>query len=125
MEILDLNHVALHVADADASCHFYGEVLELPSKARPAFGFPGGWFALGPVRELHLIGGRDNAVNSASRGNHFALEVASLAESEAFLRSKGLDIQGPQTRPDGALQLYITDPDGYSIEFTELTVEST
>ena len=123
MDILDLNHVALHVADIDASCHFYGELLELPTKERPAFNFPGAWYALGPVRELHLIHGREKPVNSASRGNHFALEVASLAEAEAFLRSKGVEIQGPQTRPDGVLQLYVFDPDGYSIEFTELCID--
>lgn len=124
MEILDMNHVALHVADIDASRCFYGGLLALPTKPRPTFAFPGAWYALGPVRELHLIAGRDKPVNSASRGNHFALEVASLAEAEAFLRSKGLEIFGPQTRPDGALQLYVSDPDGYSIEFTELCVES-
>ena len=47
MKIFELDHVALHVKDLEASCKFYREVLELASLPRPVFPFPGAWFRLG------------------------------------------------------------------------------
>ena len=120
MRILDLNHVALHVSDVAASVHFYGEVLGLQAKKRPDFNFDGAWFALGDVRELHLLEGREEPVPSHHRAGHLAIEVESVEDAAEFLRGKGLDLHGPQTRPDGALQVFVVDPDGHWVEFTEI-----
>ena len=120
MQILDLNHVALHVKNVTESAHFYGEVIGLEPKARPAFNFDGAWFALGKVRELHLLEGRDQPVPSHHRAGHFAIEVNSVAEAAEHLQKSGLSIHGPQTRPDGALQVFVTDPDGHWVEFCEV-----
>jgi catechol 2,3-dioxygenase-like lactoylglutathione lyase family enzyme len=116
IHVHELNHVLLHVGDLDASVLFYGTVLELPRLPRPAFGFPGAWFALGQ-QELHLIG--DPELARASRYNcHFALRVDDPFAVRATLESKGLrGLQGPSPRPDGAMQLFLPDPDGYIIEF--------
>ena len=35
MDIIDLNHVAIHVKDLDTSVDFYGEKLGLPPMTRP------------------------------------------------------------------------------------------
>ena len=43
MNTEDLNHVALHVSDLDASRKFYGELLGLEKIKRPDFNFPGEW----------------------------------------------------------------------------------
>ncbi len=40
MRIRQLDHVALHVADVDASVVFYRDTLKLPAMDRPAFDFP-------------------------------------------------------------------------------------
>lgn len=120
LTVLELNHVALHVQDVARSCHFYGHLLALPPLPRPAFDFPGAWFALGPRQQLHLIGDRTHAVYSHHRGNHFALKVASIADTEAYLRAKGIVFMGPKQRPDGMWQIFLTDPDGYVLELTEL-----
>ena len=85
MKTLQLDHVALHVADVDASCRFYRDVLQLKSLPRPAFDFPGAWFRLGSQQELHLIGDRTEAVHSHNRGNHFALMVDDIDAWEAHL----------------------------------------
>jgi catechol 2,3-dioxygenase-like lactoylglutathione lyase family enzyme len=50
MKTLQLNHVAIHVADVERSVHFYRDVLQLEPLPRPAFKFPGAWFRLGPIR---------------------------------------------------------------------------
>lgn len=120
LTVLELNHVALHVQDVPASCHFYGELLGFKSLKRPDFDFPGAWFALGPHQELHLIGDRLQTVHSHHRGNHFALKVASIHQTIIYLRSVGLDFLGPKKRPDGMWQIFLTDPDGHVLEFTEL-----
>ncbi len=112
----DLNHVALHVADVEASCRFYERVLCLRPMPRPAFTFPGAWFRLGSTQELHLIGGRAHDVHSGNRGNHYALLIDDMDAWEAHLRGVGVEFLPRRLRPDGALQIYVKDPDGHTIE---------
>ena len=116
MKIEELNHVALHVRDLAASNRFYGNVLLLEPIPRPAFSFPGAWFRLGPHQELHLIGDRQDPVFSHNRGNHFALKVDDLDAWEEHLRKKGAEPLPRRERPDGALQVFIRDPDGHVVE---------
>ena len=117
--LAQLNHVALHVADLEQSVDFYQNVLQLKPIPRPAFSFPGAWFLLGEDQELHLIGGRKQDVHSHNRGNHFALLTPSVADFEGwerYLTEHGVRFDPRRTRPDGALQLYVIDPDGHYIE---------
>ncbi len=120
MQVRQLNHVAIHVADVDASVAFYRDVLRLPELPRPAFDFPGAWFQLGPDQELHLIGDRDQPVHSHHRGGHFALVVDSLDQWEAHLDGVEATRLARKTRPDGAFQTFVQDPDGHWIEFCML-----
>ncbi len=117
MKILKLDHVALHVADLEASKAFYGNVLKLPELPRPAFDFPGAWFELG-THELHLLGNRDKDVNSHHRGTHFAVQVEDTTTVKALLQSKGINFIG-KVRPDGARQVFVQDPDGHYVEFCQ------
>ena len=116
IHIHELNHVLLNVRDLEASVRFYGTVLELPRLPRPAFDFPGAWFAAGK-QDIHLIG--DPKLTPASRHHHhFAFRVDDPFAVRAILEAKGLrGMQGPSPRPDGAMQLFLADPDGYIIEF--------
>jgi catechol 2,3-dioxygenase-like lactoylglutathione lyase family enzyme len=116
MQVLELNHVALHVSDLEAACEFYRNTLRLESLPRPAFTFPGAWFRLGEKQELHLIGERGEPAQSPSRGNHFALRVDNLDEWETHLQKIKADYRPRKTRPDGALQVFVRDPDGHYIE---------
>lgn len=116
MNILQLNHVALHVADVEKSTRFYTTVLRLAPMPRPAFSFPGAWFRFGVDQELHLIGERTDPVISKSRGNHYALMVDDLDAWEQHFRDMSVPYLPRRTRPDGAFQIYVSDPDGYAIE---------
>ena len=116
MDITQLDHVAIHVADVEKSCRFYEEVLGLSRIPRPDFDFPGAWFRLGAEQELHLIGGREENFPSASRGNHYALSVESMADVEERLKDLDRTFSGPRARPDGAMQIFLSDPDGHVIE---------
>lgn len=116
MQALQLNHVALHVANVDTSIEFYRDAMQLPMMERPDFDFPGAWFRLGEDQELHLIGDRDQPVHSHHRGGHFALIVDCLDEWETHLDSYGANRLPRKTRPDGALQTFVQDPDGHWVE---------
>ena len=116
MRHYELNHVAIHVKDVEKSCEFYRSVLVLEPMPRPAFTFPGAWFRLGNVQELHLIGNRTDPVHAGNRGNHFALRVDDLTLWEQHFQSLAVPYLPRRTRPDGALQMYVQDPDGHFIE---------
>jgi len=124
MKIRELNHVAIHVGDVEKSCRFYREEMRLEPMPRPAFTFPGAWFRLGANQELHIIGDRAQPVFSHHRGNHFALQVDDLDAWERHFKSLGVEHPPRKTRPDGAPQLFLHDPDGHVIElFTPPTAK--
>ena len=116
MKVQELNHVAIHVGDIEASCQFYKMVLRLEPIPRPGFSFPGAWFRLGQVQELHLIGDRTESVHSHNRGNHFALRVDDLDQWEKHLSAVNANFQKRKMRPDGAWQVFLRDPDGHVVE---------
>ena len=116
MKHLELNHVALHVKDVEESTRFYKEVLHLEEIPRPAFNFPGAWFRLGQTQELHLIGERNDPINSGDRGSHYALMIEDMDAWEQHFKALGVSYLPRRTRPDGAFQIYVHDPDGYAIE---------
>ena len=117
MKIKQLDHVALHVADLDASRAFYAGVLQLSELPRPAFDFPGAWFALG-THELHLLGNREQEVNSHHRGTHFAVQVVDTDSVVQLLESSSIEFIR-KVRPDGAKQIFVQDPDGHYVEFCQ------
>lgn len=120
------SHISLMVADVEQSAAFYRDVLGMTEVPRPrTFDFAGKWFRAGSA-EIHLIasaegkqppGDAPNAGERKSRARHFAFEVAGMDETLAHLRHAGIPIHaGPQERGDGALQVYVFDPDGHLIE---------
>ncbi len=116
MTVLELNHVAIHVTDVQRSGEFYRLALRLDPIPRPAFTFPGAWFRLGTHQELHLIGQHGEPFSPTNRNNHFALRVDDLDAWERHLKSVGAGFAPKKQRPDGAWQVYVTDPDGHTIE---------
>ncbi|HNQ73648.1 MAG TPA: VOC family protein [Verrucomicrobiota bacterium] len=116
MQIVELNHVALFVLDVERSCEFYLRVLKLSPLPRPAFDFPGAWFRLGTTQQLHLIGGRREPTISGKRSNHFALRIDDVPAWRQHLIRVGADFLPPKQRPDGAWQIFLSDPDGHMIE---------
>ena len=119
MHIRELNHIAFHVSDVEASSRFYATVLLLAPLPRPAFDFPGAWFRLGSSQELHLIGDRSEAVRSHHRGTHVALEVDDLDAWDAHFDKLGAQRMPRRTRPDGVQQTFIIDPDGHWVELCQ------
>jgi len=117
MNIARIDHVGLHVADVERSRRFYAEVLGLAEMPRPDLGFPGAWFRVGS-QELHLIG-KNSRPGEPPRERHFAFEVDDAAGWAARLRERGVEFEEPRERPDGAVQIFLRDPDGHVIELLD------
>ena len=123
LSVLELNHVTLYVRDLEASVQFYGEVLGLPALPRPHFGFAGAWFALGS-QQLHLNVDTQNR-HKERHSLHIAFLVQDAAAAARALQERGVALQGgPSLRPDGAVQVFFADPDGYLLEFTSLPLRA-
>ena len=124
MKITQLNHVALHVTDLEASVRFYRDVLGLPVIPRPAFDFSGAWFGVGcggGRQEIHLIcRPAKEAPYNTPRERHFAMRVDDAAAAAERLREAGVPFSGPSRRPDAALQVFLRDPDGHVVELCEV-----
>jgi catechol 2,3-dioxygenase-like lactoylglutathione lyase family enzyme len=119
ISLVKLHHVSFASQNLAASRAFFGGVLGLPEIDRPAFRFPGAWYALGD-RQLHIIenpGPEANTASRLSRSDHVALEVGDLGAVRAALDRHGIPYQEGENRDLGMEQMFCHDPDGHVIEF--------
>jgi glyoxylase I family protein len=122
-----IHHVAIGVADLVRSRHFYTTVLGLEEIPRPAFDFDGAWFRVG-AQHIHLIVQRQTEMRHEhaslrTRGDHIALRVQSYRDTLEHLRALDMPFE---ERPDNKTpwpQIYIVDPDGYTIELNAERVD--
>jgi lactoylglutathione lyase len=116
-----IDHVALNVADLDASVAFYSGVFGLQEIPAAATGRR--WMSLGKGVQLHLLGGRSAPVVD-NRSVHVALATDNLAPIMQRLKDRGIawtNFAGTQgsvgaVRTDGVRQIFFRDVDGYWIE---------
>ena len=120
LTIKAFNHVALQIYDIEKSRAFYSETLGLEEIPAPALDYPVIWFSLGNGREVHLIGRKSETPIIPVRSNHFALEVSDIYLAEKNLKEKEANCLPIKSRPDGILQLFLTDPDGNFIELCQI-----
>lgn len=125
IQVKHIDHVTLIVKSVAASRAFYVDLLGMIEVGRPAFDFVGAWFQAGATL-IHLIeehdrsgpaGFPDGILKKSSRNHHFAFEVADAHAAAATLKGMGIDlIDDAKTRPDGAVQVFLADPDGHVVE---------
>jgi len=125
LQVKAFDHITLVVKDLKASQNFYVNILGMRLVPRPPFSFDGLWFQLGRV-QMHLIleyEGSSPAGNllpeekRQTRGPHFAFEVADADAVIGILKQNNIPIlSGPKLRPDGYVQVFISDPDGHMVE---------
>ncbi len=118
IDLVRLHHVSFAITDLAASKRFFGEVIGLKELDRPAFSFPGAWYAVGD-RQLHLIqessAGR-GVEDTISRSDHMALEVQDLNAAKRTLEEAGIDYAVGSNDALGFSQIFCSDPDGHTIE---------
>lgn len=118
MDILALDHAAVNVSNLEASKDFYSNKLGLEEMARPDFDFGGAWYKIGGDQQLHLIVQDDLQPAKSRINHHFAFRVQDVAATRKELESRGAKIVMANDRPDGVKQIFVADPDGYIIEFS-------
>lgn len=122
IRVQTLDHVTIVVRDLERSRQFYVEVLGMTEVPRPGFSFRGSWFQAGET-QIHTIlehaesGPAGTVIANSTRGHHFAFRVADAHAAAGRLEELGVPfVSPPKSRPDGAVQLFIHDPDGHLIE---------
>jgi catechol 2,3-dioxygenase-like lactoylglutathione lyase family enzyme len=125
IQVKYIDHVTLIVKSVEASRRFYVDLLGMEEVERPAFSFGGAWFKAGATL-VHLIEEHDQSgpagypadvLVRSSRNHHFAFEVEDAKAAAATLKEMGIElVDDAKTRPDGAIQVFLADPDGHVIE---------
>ena len=122
IRVKTLDHVTIVVRDLAATRRFYVDGLGMQEVARPGFSFAGQWFQAGAT-QIHTIleyegsGKAGSGAEHNSRGHHFAFSVESASAAAARLTELGIPlVSPPKQRPDGAVQVFVQDPDGHLVE---------
>jgi len=127
IQVKSLDHVTLVVKDLEASKEFYCGLLGMEDVPRPDFTFAGKWFQAGDT-QIHLIlehqasgpAGDIRAGEVSTRNHHFAFLVDDVNGCfEAAKQAQAVIVSEPKSRPDGAVQLFLQDPDGYVVELCQ------
>ena len=125
IRVKTLDHVTIVVKDLERSRRFYVDVLGMEEVPRPAFSFAGKWFRAGSTM-IHLI--LEHAESgpagifvperfASTRTHHFAFEVEDARAAGRRLVELGLPlVSAAKERPDGAVQVFVNDPDGHVVE---------
>ncbi len=125
LRVKGIDHFLVVSSDLEKTRAFYCDLLGMEQLPRPDFSFPGLWFEAGNTQVHVTLEGEDAGAagqgeftgNYPAQGQHLAFEIDDAAEAASHLESLGIEIvDGPYLRPDGPLQFYIYDPDGYLIE---------
>jgi catechol 2,3-dioxygenase-like lactoylglutathione lyase family enzyme len=115
------DHYAIFVRDLARSTEFYAQVMGFEQISEPFKDDCHVWFRIGGNLQLHIITPRHTEVPPTA-DVHFAFRVPSLPTFIARLSRLQIAYgdQRPdgqiRVRPDGMLQIYFQDPDGYWIE---------
>ena len=124
ISVRHIDHVTIVVKDLTRSRDFYVGLLGMSEVERPAFSFAGLWFQAGTTL-LHLIEEHDKSGRAGtdadrahnSRCHHFAFEVDDARDAAQHLNSLGVPlVDNAKLRPDGAVQMFLADPDGHMVE---------
>ncbi len=127
LQVQAFDHITLVVKDLEASRQFYVDFLGMDHVPRPAFTFDGHWFQIGN-QQIHLILEHDQSGRAGktdpdqnTRTHHFAFQVPDAKQAYEKAVRRGIPIVSPpKSRPDGAAQTFVNDPDGHIIELCSL-----
>jgi catechol 2,3-dioxygenase-like lactoylglutathione lyase family enzyme len=120
-----IHHVGLIVTDLERAKSFYRDVLGLQEIQRPAFDFPGAWYAVGEAgQQLHLLVHKGETKRTGgidTRDGHFAIRVSDYEKTLAWLRRHGIEHKAKPDSITGFAQIFLLDPDRNVIELNSMT----
>jgi catechol 2,3-dioxygenase-like lactoylglutathione lyase family enzyme len=127
LKVKSIDHVTIVVKDLAATRRFYVDILGMDEVARPGFTFAGQWFQAGQtlihtILEFEGSGKAGSAACANSRGHHYAFLVDDCHAAAKQIEAAGIPfVSTPKQRPDGAIQLFINDPDGHLVELCSVS----
>ena len=124
MKLKSLDHILLLADDLEATKDFYVDVIGLAVGERPDFSFPGYWLYAGGRACIHLAERRNIGTNTTggdTRGStgpidHVAFAVDDIDGARADLDRRAIAYQHKKVPGAPLQQLFITDPNGISVE---------
>ena len=118
MPISQLQHINIRCSNVEVSRQFY-EALGLKTGPRPPFTSQGYWLYLGTEPVIHLVQRpAGEAAWDSGTGNldHVAFEGRDVEETRQILRALGLLFREALVPRDGGIQIFVSDPDGVTLE---------
>lgn len=124
----ELNHVSIVANDIEESVAFYRDVFDFEPIPTPNFDFPGQWLEMADESQLHLFGLK----TPTPRYHHFGISVADFEAVYHEARERDIltdfsddeDSSQMYELPDGAVQMYLTDPSENVVEVNWPDVET-
>lgn len=130
MPISHLEHFLIQVADLEATCDWYEQVVGLRRGPTPDFKFPVQWLYAGDRDVLHVTeGGKDvsenrrrylgqqsDALSGTGVIDHVAFRATGLKETLARLRALGVPFRERMVSDQGLYQVFMFDPNQVKVE---------
>lgn len=116
MSVIRLDHYNISPRDSEATVRFYEDVIGLKVGPRPDFGIPGYWLYSGDRPVLHLLATSNKVDGPTGRIDHVAFYAIDLKAFVQRLKSRGLPYQLQTVEVADMHQLFVTDPDGVTVE---------
>jgi catechol 2,3-dioxygenase-like lactoylglutathione lyase family enzyme len=117
MPVSSFQHVNTRSADVERTRDFYVR-LGFRVGDRPPFASKGYWLYLGDHPVVHLVQRKDGEAHHAGAGNvdHVAFQAVDLEGTKRALADAGLPFREAIVPRDNTVQLFVTDPDGITVE---------
>jgi catechol 2,3-dioxygenase-like lactoylglutathione lyase family enzyme len=116
MAISGLDHINIRTPELERARRFYCDVLGLEDGERPPFPVPGAWLYAGGRPVVHLVEGDPPAAEDTGRLDHVAFAASGLKETVAALEAEGIPYRLRQVPRSPVRQVFVTDPDGVTVE---------
>jgi glyoxylase I family protein len=126
VKVKQVAHVCIFAKDLAETRDFYQDVLGLPIVFN--FNRKGEWYGFyldaGGRSNVEVFQKAEASYSADNQINHLCLEVESLDEAVAHIKSKGVAVTDKKFACDDTWQAWITDPNGVRIELFEYTPKS-
>lgn len=130
MPITHLEHFLIQVADLEATCDWYEQVIGLKRGRTPDFKFPVQWLYAGELDVLHVteggknvsenrkryVGQQSEALSGTGVIDHVAFRATGLKETLERFRTLGLAFNERMVSDQGLYQVFLFDPNGIKVE---------
>ncbi|HJO72129.1 MAG: VOC family protein [Rhodospirillales bacterium] len=116
MAIMTLDHYTINTLDLDATIRFYVEVLGFENGERPPFSFPGAWLYSGGKPVVHLVDGKAPEEAGSGTIDHVAFRAGGLGDFIRRFEDRGIPYSERDVPGAGIHQVFLSDPNGVTIE---------